>query len=117
MDALCEPSVYWVPALSNVPSIDSAIVHSNTLYAFQMRTSSDVKFNATKFREFEAAVRSKATFSGLDRRAVVYFVRPAGTGGWAGPDDTPTVEFRSHEVDPDSIDSLTESLRRLLAFE
>jgi hypothetical protein len=48
MDALCELSVYWVPKLSNFPSIDSAIVHNNTLYAFQMRISCDLKFNVKK---------------------------------------------------------------------
>jgi hypothetical protein len=47
---------------------------------------------------------------------VVYFVRPAGTG-LAVPDPIPNVLFRSHEVDADSIDSLSSSLRRLLAFD
>lgn len=63
MASLREPNAYWVPNVSNFPSIDSAIVLNNTLYAFQMRISSKPKpFIFKRFRQFHDHLRTKEPF-------------------------------------------------------
>jgi autonomous glycyl radical cofactor GrcA len=106
---------YWIPSVSNFPTIDAAIVSSNTLYAFQMRVSADLTFNVTRFQQFEQAVRSSESFPDLRRDVVVYFVRPSGTSA-AVPADVANLKFRPHEVDTASIDTIASSLRQLFEF-
>jgi hypothetical protein len=111
MAHLHEPSAYWVPNVSNFPSIDSAIVLDNTLHAFQMRISSKPKpFNFERFREFHDHLRAKESFLGLNRGAVVTYVRPTGTSVVV-PSDMNDIEFRTSDLDDSSLAAFSSSVR------
>jgi hypothetical protein len=75
LDALALPNRYWTPTLLNFPLIDSALVHNNTLYAFQRTIQRDHSFNEDRFVRIFNRVKSKV-FQSLKSTAVVYFVHP-----------------------------------------
>jgi hypothetical protein len=115
MAYLRESSAYWVPNVSNFPSIGSAIVLDKTLFAFQMRITSKPKpFIFERFREFQDHLRAKQSLSALNRRAVVTFVRPTWTTSVVVPPDSAEIEFRISVLDDSSLAAFSSSVRRML---
>jgi hypothetical protein len=114
--ALDEPNMYWIPNTSNFRNIDSAIVHNDILYAFQMTIKESHKFNCSTFMVDVKTLRKSAAFRALSRAVVVFFVVPLGVD-FTPPRDEGSIEFRTHHVDMKSLDTLTESLHALFAFE
>lgn len=125
IEELSSPNLYWIPSHQNFPTIDSALVHNNTLYAFQMTISETHKFEQATFEgNFVDKVRKIFT---LDR-VVVLFLHPDSTDftlpvlpearvtrSGSGRDQDPPIEIRLDEypVVTDSIDSIAESLKAL----
>lgn len=114
--ALSESNMYWIPNTSNFRNIDSAIVHNNTLYAFQMTVMESHKFNCSTFKVDVKTLRSCEAFRALNRTVVVVFVVPMGVD-FTPPTDDGSIEFRTHHVDMESLDTLRASLHALFAFE
>jgi hypothetical protein len=79
LDALARPNVYWTPTLFTFPLIHSALVHNNTLYAFQCTIQRDHSFDEDLFVRIFNRVKSKVSLP-LKNAAVVYFVHPHSVG-------------------------------------
>ena len=108
-------NVYWVPLVKNFPAIDSALVVKEKVYVFQMTIAETRGFAATGFRnDFWNIVKDKPIFKGVS--LVVVYIYPTGTDFSPSDlnhiDEVGTVEV--HEVDMESIDSVTESMNKLL---
>jgi hypothetical protein len=119
---LAEPGIFWIPSTGNFPSIDSALVHETTLYAFQMTVKKARRvFPDGRFREeFVGVVAQTMPIT----RAVVYLLHPKGD---EAPDLPMGPRRRSarhprlievgsqrHDIDMSCTESILQSLRTLL---
>jgi hypothetical protein len=104
--------LYWVPSTQNFPLVDSALVHKNKLYVFQMTTKeSKDEYNANTLRGgFASRVKGMVAFS----ETVVYFVVPRGTN-FRCPQATPDVKFLTHEIDTTDLTTVETSVRSLFS--
>jgi hypothetical protein len=72
---LTERKLYWIPDVSNFPTVDAALVYEDTLYAFQFVVGGGYQFDDTTFRRgFVNVVKSNRAFQNADLAVVVCFV-------------------------------------------
>jgi hypothetical protein len=119
LDSLDKPNCYWIPSRTQFPNIDSAMVHDETLYAFQMTIKKTHGFKADTFQSFVTKVRSKDPFKGkVNDKVIVYFLHPKMDSVFRLPTNPPKdIDYRTHEVNMTNVDTLEHSVRQLFAFE
>jgi hypothetical protein len=115
---LSKPNMYWVPSVSNFPTIDSALVLNNTLFAFQITIQFSHGFDEKKF-ESSFVKPVKKTFQnqlggkGITQVVVVFVVTVPENGFTVSKSIT---KFKSltHQVITDNMDTVSCSMGELL---
>jgi hypothetical protein len=116
MCQLSKPNRYWVPSVSNFANIDSALVLNNTLFAFQMTVQASHEFDETSFesslvKPVKEAFQNQLGGKGITQ-VVVVFVMTVPENEFTVPKSVS--HFLTHQVIPDSIDTISCSMYKLL---
>jgi hypothetical protein len=115
---LSKPYMYWVPSTSNFPTIDSALVLNNTLFAFQITIQVSHGFDEKKF-ESSFVKPVKNTFQnqlggkGITQ-VVVVFVVTVPENGFTVSDSITKFKSLTHQVITDNMDTVSCSMGELL---
>jgi hypothetical protein len=120
MCQLSKPNMYWVPSVSNFANMDSALVLNNTLFAFQIAVKPSHEFDETSFessfvKPVKEAFQNQLGGKGITQ-VVVVFVMIIPENEFTLPKSVShsIVEFLAHQVIPDSIDTISCSMYKLL---
>jgi hypothetical protein len=109
---LTERNLYWIPVVSNFPNIDSALVHEDTLYAFQFSVGGGHTFNESTFRRgFVDVVRSNRAFQNVELSVVVCFV--TNTQAFKAPSSS--FPSRTFCVDMTSVQTMAAAIEGMMS--
>jgi hypothetical protein len=120
MCQLSKPNVYWVPSVSNFANMDSALVLNNTLFAFQMTIQASHEFDETSFesslvKPVKEVFQNQLGGKGITQVVVILIVPiPENEVTLPKSGSHSIIEFLTHQVIPDSIDTISCSMYKLL---